>query len=76
VDKDTLVIEGRAGLVTADAMQPLHVELRNRNYRCAFALSGELDCDAIEAQLRDGVLKVRIPKRSELLPRRIEIKVA
>ena len=30
--------------------------------------------DAIEASLRDGVLRIDIPKRAELRPRRIEVR--
>jgi HSP20 family molecular chaperone IbpA len=36
-------------------------------------LSPELDTSHIEAILKDGVLAVRIPKRAELRPRRIEV---
>ena len=45
-------------------------------YRRSFVLSGELDSDKIEANLNDGVLTVRIPKRAEFRPRRIEVRTA
>ena len=38
-----------------------------------FALSRELDVEKIQASLRDGVLEMRIPRRSETRPRRIEV---
>jgi HSP20 family protein len=44
-------------------------------YRRSFTLSRELDASKIEANLKDGVLKLRIPKAEEARPRRIEIKV-
>jgi HSP20 family molecular chaperone IbpA len=34
-----------------------------------------LEADRTEANLKDGVLTVRVPKRAELRPRRIEVKV-
>ncbi len=42
-------------------------------YRRTFALSRELETERIEATVKDGVLTVRIPKRAELRPRKIEI---
>jgi HSP20 family molecular chaperone IbpA len=36
-------------------------------------LTNELDADAIEASMKDGVLSIRIPKRAELKRRQIEI---
>ncbi|TLZ46612.1 MAG: Hsp20/alpha crystallin family protein, partial [Gammaproteobacteria bacterium] len=34
----------------------------------------ELDSAQIQATLKDGVLTVRIPKRAELRPRKIQVK--
>jgi HSP20 family molecular chaperone IbpA len=42
-------------------------------YRRSFALSRELETDRIEAKVKNGVLTVRIPKRAENRPRKIEI---
>ena len=39
-------------------------------------LPGELDADNVDAQLKDGVLTLRIPKPARAQPRRIEIKGA
>ena len=41
-----------------------------------FVLSGELETDEIEANLKEGVLTVRIPKRAEFRPRKIEVRTA
>ena len=43
--------------------------------RRQFTLSRELDTSRIEAQLRDGVLRLTIPKAEEARPRRIEVQV-
>jgi HSP20 family molecular chaperone IbpA len=43
-------------------------------YRRSFALSGELDTERIEASLKDGVLTLRIPKRAEFRPRKVEVR--
>lgn len=76
VDKDTLLIEGSADLEMPQGMQSLHAEVRSRSYRRSFALSSELDADGIEARLKDGVLRLHIPKRAEVRPRRIDVKIA
>jgi len=74
-DRDTLSIEGEMQIAMPQAMQPLYAEIHATHYRRSFSLSGELDADKIEANLNDGVLTVRIPKRAELRPRKIEVKV-
>ena len=76
VDKDTLLLEGTADIAMPEGMQALHAEVRSKLYRRSFALSSELDPDAIEAKLKDGVLTLHIPKRAEVRPRKVEVKVA
>lgn len=76
VDKDTLLIEGNADIAMPEGMQALHAEVRSKLYRRSFALSSELDPDAIAAKLKDGVLTLRIPKRAEVRPRKVEVRVA
>ena len=76
VDKDSLVIEGQAAVSMPEDMEALHADLRATRYERRFSLSSELDTDRIDAQLKDGVLTVTLPKRKELQPRRIEVNVA
>ena len=76
VDKDTLLLEGTADIAMPEGIQALHAEVRSKLYRRSFALSSELDPDAIAAKLKDGVLTLHIPKRAEVRPRRVEVKVA
>ena len=76
VDKDTLRIRGEAKFELPEGIEPLYAELRNPHWSRSFALSSELDPNAIEATLRDGVLRLHIPKRAEVKPRKIDVKVA
>lgn len=75
VNGDTLVIEGEVSVPAPEGMELLYAEMLASGYRRSFTLSRELDASRIEANLRDGVLKLRIPKAEEARPRRIEIKV-
>ena len=76
VDGNTLVLEGTAQLDVAQNAEALYADVRSSLYRRSFALSAELETDKIEATLKDGVLRVRIPKRLELRPRKIEVRSA
>jgi len=75
-DRNGLVVEGDAEINIAEGMEALYAEVRSTRYRRSFSLTGELDADAIDAKLKDGVLTIRIPKRAELRPRRIEVRSA
>jgi len=73
-DKDALTIEGDVQIAVPEIMEALYAEIHSNHYRRSFTLSGELDSDKTEASLKDGVLTLRIPKRAELRPRRIEVR--
>jgi HSP20 family protein len=73
VEGDTLMIEGEVGQNTPDGLEAVYAEIRVPRFRRAFTLSGELDTARIEANLKDGVLNLRIPKREHAQPRRIQI---
>jgi len=75
VEADTLTIEGELSLDTPEGMEAIYAELGLARYRRVFTLSKELDSEKISAELRNGVLKLRIPKAEHAQPRRIEVKV-
>lgn len=56
-------------------MALIYGEVQTPQYRRSFTLSRELDPAKIEANLSNGVLRLRIPKAEEAKPRRIEVKV-
>jgi len=74
VDGDTLLIEGSIATPTPQDLQSVYAEIRVPRYRRAFVLSRELDPGKIDANLRDGVLNLRIPKQEHAKPRRIEVR--
>lgn len=74
VEGDALLIEGHAQPETPEGLQPLWAEVRVPHYRRSFTLSRELDTNRIEANLKDGVLTLRIPKHAHAQARRIEVR--
>ena len=75
VEGESLLIEGTVTAATPQTMEATYAEVRVPRYRRSFTLSRELDTTRIEAQLKDGVLKLRIPKQEQAQPRRISVKV-
>lgn len=73
VDGDSLLLEATASTGGPEDMQLVYGEAQCPNYRRQFTLSRELDAGRIEAQLRNGVLRLTIPKAEEAKPRRITV---
>jgi HSP20 family molecular chaperone IbpA len=75
VDGDNLIIEATASSASPENMELIYGEARHAAYRRQFTLSRELDTARIEAQLKDGVLQLSIPRAEEAKPRRIQVSV-
>ena len=75
VEDDSLFIEGDLGLKIPEGMASSHAEVSLPRYRRVFTLSKELDSDKVSAELKQGVLKLRIPKAEHAQPRRIQVSV-
>jgi len=74
VEGDTLLVEGVVATPMPQQLQSVYAEVRVPRYRRTFTLSRELDASRIEANLKDGVLNLRIPKQEHARPRRIEVR--
>ena len=73
VDGNNLTIDGTIGVEMPDGMEALHAEIGSTHLRRSFTLSNELEADKISAELKDGVLRLYLPKRQELQTRKIEV---
>ena len=73
IEGDALLIEGGVHALTPDGLEAVFAEVRLPRYRRSFTLSRELDTARIEANLKDGVLTLRIPKQAHAQPRRIAV---
>jgi HSP20 family protein len=74
VDGESLTVEASAVTAQPEGMELVYGEAQYPSYRRQFTLSRELDTSRIEATLKDGVLKLTIPKMEEAKPRRIEVR--
>ena len=68
---ETLVIRGR---VTRPEASPDYQEFELADYERAFILTQDLETEGITATLRDGVLRVEIPKSPRLQPKKIPVR--
>jgi len=70
-ESDTLQVHARNGFKEPGGA--LFREWSPGDYHRSFRLSPGFDKDAIQARLEMGVLELRIPRREEMKPRRVEI---
>jgi len=84
VPKDKLDIKVHDGSLTieAESVVPVppnlalsHVEVRAPYFSRRFTVSEDFDTAKIDACLKDGVLRLTIPRRDEAKPRRIEVRI-
>ncbi len=76
IDGDVLSIEADVALNMPEELKLNVINMRVTKYRRNFTLSKELDTARIEAVLKNGRLELKIPKKAEVLPRKIEVQVA
>jgi HSP20 family protein len=76
IDGDRFIIEAEMAIEMPKDMEATHIEVSLPRYRRVFTLSKELDPGKLSAELKQGVLKVRIQKSERAKPRRIEVQIA
>lgn len=74
VEGDTLLLEGEIMPQMSQQLEAVYAEVQLSRFRRAFTLSSELDTTRIDAELRDGVLSLRVPKHAHAQPRKIVVK--
>lgn len=74
VQADALTVEGAVNLGEAAGVQPVYAEIRVAQFKRSFVLGNDLDAQKVDAAIKNGVLTIRVPKREQAKPRRIEVK--
>jgi HSP20 family protein len=77
VEKNVLTISGERTFAREGDREGYHrIERAYGAFSRTFSLPDTVNTESIDAQLRDGVLTVRLPKRAEVQPRKIEVQVS
>jgi HSP20 family protein len=75
VDNDVLTIRGERKSESEEHRGGvLRMESVYGSFTRSFALPESVDAEKVEADLSDGVLTVRIPKKPEIAPKRVEVR--
>ena len=76
VDGDQLSIEGRVRAEDYEGLKPLYVEYGIGGYYRRFTLGEMIDRDNIKAQMKNGVLVLKLPKAERARARKIAVEAA
>ena len=74
VDKNVLTIRGNINLHTDEKLNATYMDVHAGTFTRQFTLGSELDASAIDATLKDGVLKLSVPRSDVHKPKKIEVK--
>ena len=72
-ENQTLTLSGQRDLVVEDGRQYHRVEGFYGQFARSFTAPGIVDTNRVEAELKDGVLTIHLPKREDAKPRQIEV---
>jgi HSP20 family protein len=74
IEDDNLILRGERRFEKETREENYHrIERSYGSFFRSFSLPGYIDQDRIEAVHENGVLKIRMPKRTELKPRKVKI---
>src|SRR5437667_53018 len=86
VKKDDVKVAVENGVLTISGERKSEKEEKNRKYHRieraygsferSFIVPDDADADKVNAEFKDGVLKVHLPKSEKAKPKQIEVKVA
>ena len=74
LDKRVLTVSARVTSSAPEGYAPAYIEFRDGTYERRLAFSEQPDGDGIDATLKDGVLRVTIPKAADAAAKKITVK--
>lgn len=76
LEENVLNLCGRVGAELPEGARPIHAEYRPGDFGRSFILSDEVDRAKITASLKNGVLRINLPRAERARTRRIEIRTS
>ncbi|MFP4212755.1 MAG: Hsp20/alpha crystallin family protein [Desulfohalobiaceae bacterium] len=73
VDENVLTVQGKTEYPQPEQERLIESEFGNAQYMRKFTLSDNVDKENIQANLKNGLLRLHLPKSPETKPKRIEI---
>jgi HSP20 family protein len=74
LDKHLLTITARVEQAAPQGYTPVHIEVGDGTYERRFVFSERMDGARIEATLKDGVLRLTVPKAADAAAKKISVK--
>ena len=74
LENNVLTINGYVEMEQPEGLSLAYAEYRVGDYQRAFSLSDQIDREGIEAAIKDGVLRLHLPKITEARAKKIAIK--
>jgi HSP20 family protein len=71
LERNILTIAGRVNTPAIEGYKLTYSEFGIGNFRRVFTLSNEIDREGIQASMKDGVLKLILPKSQRAIPKKI-----
>ena len=75
LEKNVLTITGNVEPVEYEGYNRVYTEYEVGDFQRSFTLSNEIDIEGIEAKVKDGVLRLTLPKIERVKSKKIEVKV-
>lgn len=73
LEKDLLTIRGRSSWEAPPEFRLAYEEFALGDYERSFRITDAIDRDRIKASMKDGVLRITLPKAAPALPKKIPI---
>lgn len=73
IEKNVLTLKGNVGPETPAGYELSYEEYGIGDYERSFTLSNEIDRDGIHATIKDGVLKLTLPKVKQAIARKVTV---
>ncbi|MDC9822660.1 Hsp20/alpha crystallin family protein [Devosia sp. ZB163] len=75
LDERVLTIAAQSMSTAPEGLRPLYAEYRDGSYERKFVISDQIDRDGIDAVLKNGVLRLTLPKAAQQPSKKISVKL-